>query len=71
MSLNSLPEAIAKLARIPLLILDDIGYVKKDDMESSVLFELIADRYESKSLIITSNQPFRGSVEEPPKVAGF
>jgi DNA replication protein DnaC len=53
-----LPEAIAKLARIPLLILDDIGYVKKDEAESSVLFELIADRYESKSLLITSNQPF-------------
>jgi len=53
-----LPEAIAKLARIPLLILDDIGYVKKDDTESSVLFELIADRYESNSLIVTSNQPF-------------
>ena len=53
-----LPEAIAKLARIPLLILDDIGYVKKDDAETSVLFELIADRYESPSLVITSNQPF-------------
>lgn len=53
-----LPEAIAKLSRIPLLILDDIGYVKKDDTESSVLFELIADRYETKSLVITSNQPF-------------
>lgn len=53
-----LPEAIAKLARIPLLILDDIGYAKKDDAETSVLFELIADRYESSSLIITANQPF-------------
>jgi len=53
-----LPEAIAKLSRIPLLILDDIGYAKKDDAETSVLFELIADRYENKSLIITSNQPF-------------
>ena len=53
-----LPEAIAKLSNIPLLILDDIGYVKKDDAETSVLFELIADRYESTSLIITANQPF-------------
>lgn len=53
-----LPEIIAKLARIPLLILDDIGYVKKDEAETSVLFELIADRYESSSLIITANQPF-------------
>lgn len=53
-----LPDVIAKLARIPLLILDDIGYVKKNDAETSVLFELIADRYETNSLIITSNQPF-------------
>lgn len=53
-----LAEAIAKLSRIPMLILDDIGYVKKDEAQTSVLFELIADRYESKSLLITSNQPF-------------
>ncbi len=53
-----LPDALTRLARIPLLILDDIGYVKKDDAETRVLFELIADRYETKSLIITSNQPF-------------
>jgi len=53
-----LPQALAKLARYPLLILDDIGYVKKDEAETSVLFELIADRYESRSLIITANQPF-------------
>lgn len=53
-----LPEALCKLARYPLLILDDIGYVKKDDAETSVLFELIADRYETNSLIITANQPF-------------
>lgn len=53
-----LPDMLAKLARIPLLILDDIGYVKKDETETSVLFELIADRYENCSLMITANQPF-------------
>jgi DNA replication protein DnaC len=53
-----LADALNKLSRYPLLILDDIGYVKKDDGETSVLFELIADRYENKSLLITSNQPF-------------
>lgn len=53
-----LPEMLTKLARFPLLILDDISYVKKSEMETSVLFELIADRYETNSLIITSNQPF-------------
>lgn len=53
-----LAEVLAKLARIPVLILDDLSYVKKSELETSVLFELIADRYESNSLIITSNQPF-------------
>lgn len=53
-----LKDKLMKLSRIPVVILDDIGYVKKDEMESSVLFELIAERYESHSLIITSNQPF-------------
>ena len=53
-----LPEFLAKLARIPVLVLDDISYVKKSDAETSVLFELIAERYETNSLIITSNLPF-------------
>ena len=53
-----LPQAIEKLARFNLLILDDIAYVKKDDAETSVLFELIADRYETGSIIITANEPF-------------
>jgi DNA replication protein DnaC len=53
-----LPEALAKLSRIPLLILDDMGYVKKNEAETSVLFELIASRYENQSLIVTANQPF-------------
>jgi DNA replication protein DnaC len=53
-----LSNMLNKLGQYPLLILDDIGYVKKDDAETNVLFELIADRYESASIIITANQPF-------------
>lgn len=53
-----LKELLMKLDRIPLLLLDDIGYVKKDEHETSVLFELICQRYETGSLIITANQPF-------------
>ena len=55
---RKLSDLLAKLTRYQLLILDDIGYVKKSEAETSVLFELIADRYESKSLLITSNQSF-------------
>jgi len=53
-----LEEALHKLDRYRTLILDDFGYVKKTDQETHVLFELIAHRYETGSLIITSNQPF-------------
>ena len=41
-----------------LLILDDLSYVRRDQAETSVLFELIAERYEHKSLAITANTPF-------------
>jgi DNA replication protein DnaC len=53
-----LASAIAKLDRFDLLILDDLSYVSKDQAETSVLFELIAARYERRSLMITANQPF-------------
>ena len=53
-----LKDLLIKLDRVPLLVLDDIGYVKKDEHETSVLFELICHRYETGSLIITANQPF-------------
>ena len=55
-----LPAALAKLDRFDLLILDDLSYVRKDQAETSVLFELIAERYERRSLLITANQPFSG-----------
>jgi len=54
----TLPDLLKRLARYSLLILDDIGYVKRNETETSVLFELIAERYENGSLIITANQPF-------------
>lgn len=53
-----LPQELAKLDRFDLLILDDLSYVRRDQAETSVLFELIAERYERKSLAITANTPF-------------
>ena len=48
----------AALDKFDLIILDDITYAQKDQAETSVLFELIARRYESRSLAIAANQPF-------------
>ncbi len=53
-----LMTAMSRLDKYRVLVIDDIGYVKKTDSETHVLFEFIAHRYESGSLIITSNQPF-------------
>jgi DNA replication protein DnaC len=54
----TLPATLARLDKFDCLILDDLGYVRKDGAETSVLFEFIAERYERRSLIITCNQPF-------------
>ncbi len=54
----SLPSLLAKLDRFDALVLDDLGYARKDQAETAVLFELIAERYERRSLIVTCNQPF-------------
>jgi len=53
-----LESALAKLDKYHLLILDDLAYVAKDQAETSVLFELIAARYERRSILVTANQPF-------------
>ncbi|MCB2184764.1 MAG: IS21-like element helper ATPase IstB [Desulfobulbaceae bacterium] len=53
-----LERMFARLDKYAIIILDDIGYVKKSETETHVLFELIAHRYESGSMIITANHPF-------------
>lgn len=53
-----LMSAMTRFDKYRAVVIDDIGYVKKSDAETQVLFEFIAHRYESGSLIVTSNQPF-------------
>lgn len=53
-----LERALKRLDRYDVLILDDIGYVQQDRAEMEVLFTLLAERYERRSVIITSNLVF-------------
>ena len=55
-----LEAALARPDRFDLVILDDITYAHKDQAETGVLFELIARRYEYRSIAIAANQPFSG-----------
>lgn len=53
-----LEKMLLRLDKFKVLIVDDIGYVRKSEAETHALFELIAHRYETGSLIITANHPF-------------
>ena len=53
-----LPRALRKLDLFELIILDDIGYVGQSPDEAEVLFTLMAERYERRSMLITSNLVF-------------
>lgn len=53
-----LPHLLAQLDRFACLILDDIGYVQHDRDEMEVLFTLLAERYERRSVAISTNLVF-------------
>ena len=53
-----LPRALRRLDLFDLLILDDVGYVQQAPEEAEVLFTLMAERYERRSMLITSNLVF-------------
>jgi len=53
-----LERALRRLDSFDVVILDDIGYVQQDREQMEVLFTLFAQRYERRSLVITSNLVF-------------
>jgi len=53
-----LPRALRKLDLYELIILDDIGYVAQSPEEAEILFTLLAERYERRSILITTNLVF-------------
>jgi len=55
---NSTVEMIEGFCRIPLLIIDELGYMNMDIQKANLFFQLISKRYEKGSTIITTNLPF-------------
>jgi DNA replication protein DnaC len=53
-----LPRTLRRLDLFELVILDDLGYVAQSSDEAEVLFTLMAERYERRSMLITSNLVF-------------
>jgi DNA replication protein DnaC len=55
---DRLDAELDRLARIPLLIVDEVGYIPFDPQAANLMFMLVSRRYERASLIVTSNKPF-------------
>jgi len=53
-----LERELRRLDRFGVVVLDDIGYVQQSREEMEVLFTFLAERYERRSVIITSNLVF-------------
>lgn len=53
-----LENLLKKLDRYDVIALDDLGYVQQDREEMEVLFTFLAERYERRSLMISSNLVF-------------
>jgi DNA replication protein DnaC len=57
MQAGTLAGALERIKKIPLLIIDELSYLKMDREKESIFFQIIRQRYEKGSLIITTNLP--------------
>ena len=55
---GGLADEITRLGRIPLLVVDEVGYIPFDPAAANLIFQLVSARYERASMIVTSNKPF-------------
>lgn len=58
-----LEAELERLRRIPLLIVDEVGYIPFDPDAAALFFALISSRYERASLIVSSNKTFSAWAE--------
>ncbi|WP_030614191.1 IS21-like element helper ATPase IstB [Streptomyces fulvoviolaceus] len=53
-----LADELTRLSRIPLIIVDEVGYIPFEPEAANLFFQFISGRYEHASVIVTSNKPF-------------
>jgi DNA replication protein DnaC len=54
----TLQHELVRLGRYPLLVVDEVGYIPFEPEAANLFFQLVSNRYERASLIVTSNKPF-------------
>jgi DNA replication protein DnaC len=55
---GNLESELLRLGRIPLLVVDEVGYIPFDPEAANLMFSLVSARYERASMIVTSNKSF-------------
>jgi len=68
---RELNRVVARYARIELVVLDELGYLALPEGAAELVFQVISERHERASLIITTNLPFGewGRVFPDPRLA--
>jgi DNA replication protein DnaC len=56
---GTLESKLKEYIRPDLLLLDELGYLPIDKRGADLMFQVVAARYESGSIVITTNRPFR------------
>jgi DNA replication protein DnaC len=57
---NRLDTELRSIAKARLIVIDELGYIPIDEEGSRLLFQVIADSYETRSIIYTTNIEFSG-----------
>ena len=55
---GKLEPELRRLGFIPLVVVDEVGYIPFDPEAANLMFSLVSARYERASMIVTSNKPF-------------
>src|SRR6059036_1401046 len=57
---GNLETELRRLGFVPLLVVDEVGYIPFDPEAANLMFSLVSARYERASMLVTSNKPFSG-----------
>ena len=55
---GALEAELRRLSYIPVICVDEVGYIPFDPEAANLMFSLVSARYERASMIVTSNKPF-------------
>jgi len=55
---GNLEAELRRLGFIPLIVVDEVGYIPFDPEAANLMLSLVSSRYERASMIVTSNKPF-------------